>query len=62
MYTLYTLQVSEEQIKEVSERFGSMIIPENFKITVPVYREHATEDMLYPTINPQSQIFCDKLG
>ena len=56
-------QVSEECIETVSKKFGSMIIPENFTITVPVYGEKISDpDRYAPTANPQSRIFCDKLG
>ena len=56
------IQVSEERIGAVSEKFGSMIIPENFTITVPVYGENVSQDRYDPSANPQSRIFCDKLG
>ncbi|KAL5272134.1 hypothetical protein ACHWQZ_G000374 [Mnemiopsis leidyi] len=59
----FNCKVSEELIETVSKKFGSMIIPENFTITVPVYGENVSDpDRFAPTANPQSRIFCDKLG
>ncbi|XP_063692413.1 uncharacterized protein LOC134824434 isoform X2 [Bolinopsis microptera] len=55
-------KVSKERIEAVSEKFGSMIIPENFSITVPVYGENVSQDRYDPSANPQSMIFCAKLG
>ncbi|XP_065891093.1 lariat debranching enzyme-like isoform X2 [Dysidea avara] len=59
------LKNTPEDIEKIRTAFGgSFKIPENFQQTVPCYdpSQPRSRAVAMPTVNPQTQEFCDKLG
>ena len=49
-------------MNKVKESFGSLMVPGNFSAIAPFYKKNQSHSTYSPIANPQTELFCSKLG